>query len=73
MEEKNDECVRLSRNGGTFLQMKGMNGVVQIQCRYIQYKDTITKELLKNLEITLIEPKGRVWVGMEDVTQQVKR
>ena len=73
MEEQIDKCVRSSRNGGTFLQMKGMKGVVEIQCRYIQYEDMNTKELLKNLEITIIKPKGKVWVGVEDVTQQVKR
>ena len=65
--------MRFSRNGGTFSQLIGMKGMVEIQCRYIQYEDMNTKELLKNLEITLIKPKGKVWVGFEDVNQEVKR
>ena len=47
--------------------------MVEIKCRYIQYEDKNTKQLMKSLEITIVEPKGRVWVGKEDVTQQSKR
>lgn len=71
MEKRIDKCVRLSRNGGTFLELKGMK-MVEIKCRYIQYEDKNTKQLMKSLEITIVEPKGRVWVGKEDVTQQSK-
>ena len=39
----------------------------QIQCHYRMFKDIYRKEKLKNLEITLVHPKGRVWIGVEDI------
>ena len=72
MEKRIAKCVRMSRNGGSFSELKGMKKV-EIKCRYIQYEDKNTKQLMKSLEITIVEPKGRVWVGKEDVTQQSKR
>ena len=47
--------------------------MVEIKCRYIQYEDKNTKQLMKSLEITIVEPKGRVWVGWEDIRQKSKR
>ena len=40
---------------------------LKIKCKYVDFEDKYQNQKLKNLEITLIEPKGRVWVGLDNV------
>jgi len=68
VESRNDDCVRASTNGGTYT----VHGR-QIKCRYITFRDVNSNDVLKNLEITLVKPKGRVWVGVEDLRNRNSR
>jgi len=63
VESRNKACVRDSTNGGVYEVEPGR----EIKCRYIMFRDLESNVTLKNLEITLVKPKGRVWVGVDDL------
>ena len=71
VERRNDECVEVTKRGGTY-PLKGRTRG-EIKCKYISFDDMRQNPLEKNLEIELISPKGRVWVGMEDIRKAAKR
>ena len=47
-----------------------MNLKYEIKCRYIEFKLSGHNETLKNLEIVMVNPKGRIWVGRENVRKK---
>ena len=62
----------MTKKGETYpVWIKGNRG--EIKCRYISFEDMRNNTLKKNLEIELVSPKGRVWVGMEDIRKAAKR
>lgn len=63
VERSNDECVRETRRGSTYLSRPSN---FELKCRYIQLPDGHGKNQ-RHLEITPVNMKGRVWVGATDI------
>ena len=60
--EQNQECVEHSASGHQFhLQF------FTIQCKILPTFDRRKKQIMKNLEITPLDPVGRVWIGVDDM------
>ena len=63
--------MEVTKNGGTYSLGRDKG---EIKCRYISFDDMRQNPLEKNLEIELVsKPKGRVWVGMEDIREAARR
>ena len=70
IDERINECVEETKKHGVY-KIHGIYART-IQCHYRVFKDIYRKEELKNLEITLVNPKGRVWIGVEDLRDRTQ-
>ena len=64
MEKINRECVQSSLERGSYRTKRG-----RIICKFITFFDPQLGKRISNLEITLVEPKGRAWIGVNDLSK----
>ena len=75
VEDINDECVKETQKGHTYIskhEARGghVNWKLEIKCRYIEFEFPGKKGTLKNLEIVMVNPKARIWVGRDNVRKK---
>ena len=56
--------MRATRERGFYRTLRGI-----IKCKFITFQDPQVGKTLSNLEITLVSPKGRAWIGVNDLTK----
>jgi len=66
-EEKNERCIQETNEGRTY-EIGSLNLGFTLQCRLIPTGDKHKK--IQNLEIVPIKPKGKVWMGVDDMNNQ---
>eukprot|EP00091_Calanus_sinicus_P002228 TRINITY_DN1226_c0_g1_i9.p1 TRINITY_DN1226_c0_g1~~TRINITY_DN1226_c0_g1_i9.p1 ORF type:complete len:512 (-),score=117.34 TRINITY_DN1226_c0_g1_i9:229-1764(-) len=61
-EKHNKKCIQKTQNGERYTA-----GVFSLECRILWTTDSNTDQEIRNLEIVPVHPKGKVWVGVNDM------